>query len=484
MSPALHARKLAHIGYARGWAAVTFGSSQLELTSVRAEGADVTVVKEATASATPPEAAADAPLQWPYAARSLGQQFDPHEHRVVTAVDGEDVLCQTLRLPATDPAELQQMLDLQIDNITPLPLEEVVYGFEPLDTLDGQTRVLVAIARKATVNERVSALEAAGLQAEVVSVDTLAMFRALSRRNLLPTDDRQNLLVILGATTANVIVYSNGVIQAVRSIVLGANSESVLREELQRTLVAAEAGQPQRTRGTVTFLTRDEPAKLFAERVASELHAESSFLANGAVPSPGLSLCLECVGDRPRPLNLLPDEWRLKRQAAAVRQRLIRGAIAVAIVYAVALAIFLGFLIARNARLHQAEGAIRDRQAKFHEAKELQSALLAMSKQLDTKFSALEVLREVSTLLPDNVKLTSFVYKKDQTVTIKGQAQTTALYLDFQSRLEKSEFFSKVDPERSAAEASGLTKFGLTCTLRSATAAPTVTASAPRRPSP
>ncbi len=235
------------------------------------------------------------------------------------------------------------MLDLQIDNITPLPLEEVVYSFEPLDIVDGQTRVLVAIARKATVNERVEALEAAGLQAEIVSVDALAMFRALGKRNLLATDDNRNVLVMLGPTTADVIVYSREVILAVRSIVLGADSESILREELQRTFVAAEAGQPQRARGNVIFLTQDEPSKLFAEKVASGLNAATSFLTNGAVPSPGLSLCLECAGSGAPSLNLLPDEWRQKRQTAAFRQRLIRGAIAVAVVYAAALAVFLTF---------------------------------------------------------------------------------------------------------------------------------------------
>ena len=167
-------------------------------TTARAEGAEFSVLQETSASATPPEGVDGCGLQWQIAAQSLRQQFDPREHRVVTAVGCEDVLCQTLRLPATDPCELKQMLDLQIDNITPLPIEEVVYSFEPLDTVDGQTRVLVAIARKATVNERVEALEAAGLPAEIVSVDALAMFRALCKRKLLPADDKLNVLVIFG----------------------------------------------------------------------------------------------------------------------------------------------------------------------------------------------------------------------------------------------------------------------------------------------
>jgi hypothetical protein len=464
----LNPRKLTHLGQARGWAAVAFGTASLDLTTARAEGAEVNVLQESSASATIPDGTTDARPQWQAAAQSLREKFDPREHRVVTSVSCEDVLCQVLRLPATESGELKQMLDLQIDSITPLPLEEVVYSFEALDTVDGQTRVLVAIARKATVNQRVEALETAGLQPEIVSVDALAMFRALSKRRLVPVDDRLNVLVILGAGSANVIVYTQGLPMAVRSIVLGAEAEPVLREELQRTLVAAEAGQTQRIRGGVTFLAQGEEMKAFAENVANGLSTPAEFLTNGAVPSAGLSLCLQCAEDKGAPLNLLPEEWRQKRQVAALRQRLIRGAIAVGVLYAIALAVFLSLLAVKRSHLHRVEAEVKRQQPEFLKARGLQSELIAMGKQLDTKSSALEVLRDVSMRLPDNVKLNYFQYKKDQAVTLKAQAPSAAVALDFQSRLEKSDLFSKVTPGTSRTEAGGLTKFDLTCTLKTA----------------
>ena len=161
----LNPRKLTGIGHSRGWAALAFGDAKLELTTARAEGAEVSVQKQSSASALAPPAGNGgcAAANGKSAAQSLRQQFDPREHRVITAVSCEDVLCRILRLPATDPAELQQMLDLQIDNITPLPMEEVVYSFEPLEVADGQTRMLVAIARKSKVNERVESARGSGI---------------------------------------------------------------------------------------------------------------------------------------------------------------------------------------------------------------------------------------------------------------------------------------------------------------------------------
>jgi type IV pilus assembly protein PilM len=471
----LNPRKLTHLGQARGWAAVAFGASSLDLTTARAEGGELSVVQQSSASASPPEGAADAPLQWQSAAQLLRGRFDPRDHHVITSVSCEDVLCHILRLPATEPVELKQMLDLQIDSITPLPLEEVVYSFEPLETVEGQTRVLVAIARKSVVNDRIEALETAGLQAEIVSVDALAMFRALNQRSLLAGDDKLNVLAILGAASANIIVYSQGAPLTVRSIVLGAAAESVLREELQRTLVAAEALQPQRAIGGVTFLAQSESMKAFAENVAKGLNAPSSFLTNGAVPSAGLSLCLQCAGREVTTLNLLPDEWRQKRKTATFRRRLIRGAIAVGVLYALVLAAFLTFLAVKKAQLHRVDSEIKNRQAEFTQAKQLQSTLIATRKQLDMSSSALEVLRDVASRLPENVKLTYFHYKKDQTVSLKGQAPSAAIANDFQSRLEKSEMFlpGGVKAGRSDTGAGGLTKFDLTCTLKAAAGAAT-----------
>jgi hypothetical protein len=90
-----------------------------------------------------------------------------------------------------------------------------------------------------------------------------------------------------------------------------------------------------------------------------------------------------------------------------------------------------------------------------------------MRNQLDTKFSALEVLREITVRMPKEMQLSSFTFKKDITVSLKGQAPSAAIALDFQSKLQQSELFSKVSAGRMDTVA-GLTKFDLTCTLKTA----------------
>jgi hypothetical protein len=92
-----------------------------------------------------------------------------------------------------------------------------------------------------------------------------------------------------------------------------------------------------------------------------------------------------------------------------------------------------------------------------------------MQKQLDTKASAIEVLREVSAMMPDNLKFNQFVFKKDQTVTLRGQAPSASVAIDFQSQLEKSPLFTKVTAGNIKGDptAGGLTRFEIVCSLSS-----------------
>lgn len=468
---------LKRLGGQRGWAAIAFGDSALALTLARpAPNGDLQVVAESATPWPTGEGAGEPKQLWQTAALELRQKVDPAEHRVVMAVRCEDVLFQTLQLPTTAPGELKQMLDLQIDSLTPLPTEEVVFDFEPLEVTENQTRVLVAVARKDAVNARVEALENVGLPPEVVKVDALAVFRAMLQRQLLPHDDKLNLLVALTPTTANVIVHIAGKPFAIRSVLLEPGAlltgagQAELREELQRTVVAMQAEYPQRETGTVAFLAATEELRAAAELMADGWGITPEYFVNGSTPTLTFSLCLETGAGEQARLNLLPDEWRQRRHTAQMRRLMVRVGIALAVAYVLALSGFVTLMGVRRTQVRQVREEINRLQPEFAATKALRDELLAMQNQLNTKNSALEVMREVSLTLPETVKLSGFDYRKDLTVKMRGSGQSNSAVTEFISRLEKCPLFTAVKlPSPIRSDPSGLTRFDIVCTLKTAT---------------
>jgi hypothetical protein len=456
----------------RSWAAIFFGETTVELATARPAAEEI----ERQAS-VPLPAIEDLPpeARFATAAQQIRTEVDPREHRIVTAISGEDVLCQTVRLPTADSSELKQMLELQIDNLTPLPVDEMVYSFEALEQTGTETRLLVAMANKATINERVAALEAAGLPPEVVDVDALAVFRDLMRRQALPADEKLNALLLISPSAVNILVHSRGSLLAMRSVLFRGHSveepaiQEAVEEELRRTLVACEIERPDAATGRITFATWHESLRAGTALMAQAWGDDAQCLGNGSSPVPSVSVCLETARSGASRLNLLPEEWREKRRAAKLRRTLIRGGIAVGAVYLLALVVGLTALAIQKARVSNLDRKIRALQGDYDRARGLHKTLVAMQRQLDTKYSALEILREASLLMPDRVKLNGFVFKRDDTVTLRAQAQTASLATEYISRLEKSDLFSKVATGSMRSEpGSGLTKFDVVCSLRSA----------------
>ncbi|MEI8314344.1 MAG: pilus assembly protein PilM [Verrucomicrobiota bacterium] len=448
-----------HLGKTRGWAAVVFDEAGVAIATARLAGNELSIVSETAEPHVPVDGQAMT-ARYQATAQVLRQRVDLREYQIVTAIGGDDVLCQTLRLPTTDAGELKQMLELQIDSLTPLPVEEIVYSFEALATTATETRILLAVASKAAVNERVAALEAVGWRPEVVSVDTLAVFRELLRQGTVPADDRLNTLVLLSPTVANFIVFSSGHIITVRSVMLG--DKDFIREELTRTRLAAEVEYPGLAHGTTLFATWSEPLRAMLTELAEGL----GMLVDSVVSPPVLSVCLDTARDGSARLNLLPEEWRERRRKLRVRQVAVRSLIGLGTAYLLALVIFLTLLGVKKVQIRRVDDELRRLQSQYAGAQELRKTLLTMQKQLDTQHSALEVLREVSQLLPDSVKLSGLSFKQDNRVTLRGKAQAAGFASEFIGRLDKSAMFTKVTPgEQRIEPGTGLTKFDVECSL-------------------
>ncbi|NKN32662.1 pilus assembly protein PilM [Marichromatium bheemlicum] len=166
-------------------------------------------------------------------ARAVRRSGTNTKHAAV-AVAGSAVITKTIMMPAgLDDAELESQIALEADQYIPYPLEEVNLDFEvigPAQSDPGMVEVLLAASRTENVDDRVNALETAGLVPAIVDVEAYAMENACA----LLLDEGGGATVALadvGSATTTLHVLHEGRIVYTREQNFGGQQ---LRDEVQR----------------------------------------------------------------------------------------------------------------------------------------------------------------------------------------------------------------------------------------------------------
>ncbi len=175
--------------------------------------------------------------------------------RAAVAVAGSAVITRVISMPASlSDKELSAQIQLEADQYIPYPLEEVNLDYEvqgPSDKNADMVDVLLAASRSENVEDRVDALEIAGLEAGVVDVEAYAMENAsVQIASQWPNQGKDLTVAVadVGATTTTLNVLHDGHIIYTREQNFGGKQ---LTEEIQRRygLSNEEAGMAKRQGG-------------------------------------------------------------------------------------------------------------------------------------------------------------------------------------------------------------------------------------------
>lgn len=152
---------------------------------------------------------------------ALRQLWTSHKFgtkNVVLGVAHQQVIVRELELTNLPPKELAQALPFLVRDVLPLPVEQAVIDFYPLEKPGKKETVrgLVIAAPRDAVIDTVHAVEAAGLH--VLHVD-LACFAALRAAAQLAEDTEA--LLDIGANGTTIIVHTDGIPNLVRTVPRG-----------------------------------------------------------------------------------------------------------------------------------------------------------------------------------------------------------------------------------------------------------------------
>ena len=134
-------------------------------------------------------------------------------------VTHQQVVVREVELSNLPAKEMRQALPFQVRDVLPLPPEQAMLDFYPLenDTSKKDTvRGLLIAAPKEAVIDTVRAVEKAGLHVEQVDLSCFAVLRAAAHA----ARDTEAIIDI-GANGTNIVIHSGGIPQIVRTIPRG-----------------------------------------------------------------------------------------------------------------------------------------------------------------------------------------------------------------------------------------------------------------------
>lgn len=388
-------------------------------------------------------------------APEIAQQLKPLcqqiRGRVTLALPTESTLMRVVRLPTEEVAEIRDMVALQVDKFSPFPVDQMAVSQEILHQQDGASRVAMVTAPLETVNHWGATLQEAGLYPREMDVEVLGWWRLLKQEKQVPEDGR-HLLLLMEETGVELLVIQDGVPVLLRAlgkpgVAAPATAAAELAEELNFTLTTLEAewgsGSPHRlqvwSRGSL-------PAE-FLDRLRVETQLELETRQLDALPPLTEGLARRAAERGPHRVDLAPAEWKTSLESRKLKRALVAaGAICLGL-WLVGVLVVAGGLWWANRLAASLGREVAELKKPAAQVEQMKEQVRSLERYAARRHSGLECLREVVRLMPPELDLNAFTYKKYDEVALRGEADVSGPIYDFFQALEKSEVFAEVKPE-------------------------------------
>lgn len=426
----------------------------------------------------------------------------------IMALPRRQVTARISAYPEAERAALRRVIEYDLADQIPFPVEQVVLDFQPLGPSreqPGLTDVLVIAAQRELVRESLALARDLGMQVAALTVDALALHDLV--RFLPEGPAGVTLSVEIGARASTINVSEAGRLRLTRSVGLGGQQLTLaIRDDFG--VAVEEAERLKRTEG-MALLERDpRPHRIAAwfDNLWGELRRSSlSFgpsvvsrllLLGAGAEVPGLveaaglqfgvqptrlsvsqlfphavlrgldehtaDTCLLAIaealsgsGQSAWTISLVPREVAEARRGRALR--LAGAVVAVLAITALALA-----YVSQARSVKRQQVALRDLQRRAKVAEQQQAQAQQVIEERDAlkthleivqpaearRYAALELLRTISQAAPRWVILTHFTMRPGQPLQVQGTAPSSNAVADLQAALGRSRLVTSVSLDR------------------------------------
>ena len=426
----------------------------------------------------------------------------------IMALPRRHVTARIGAFPPADGAQLQRVVEYDLADHIPFPVDQVVVDSQPLGPSrdqPGLTDVLVVAAQREFVGQYLDLAREIGLRVVTLTVDALGVHDLVRHTGEGPPGLTLTLDIGNRATIIN--VSQAGRLRLTRSVALGGQQLSAaIRDDLG--LAAEEAERRKLSEGLALCKREPRPARVAAwlENLCGEMRRSALsfgqtvisriFLLGGSVEVPGLAEAVRAeLGVQPVPLrvvDLFPqarpqgdDAKALDRCLLAIGQglRAIGGSqwtisllprellqqrrarrlrlIAVFAGALVAAGLITSYMVGSQRisdlrseanQLEEPERIAAQKQKQVQALTEQRDFLRRQVEELEAGFrrrhAALELLRTISDVASPEVRVVNFSMEANAPLSIRGTAASSAAVADLQAGLAESPLVTEVTVER------------------------------------
>jgi type IV pilus assembly protein PilM len=242
---------------------------------------------------------------------------------VVMGVANQRVIVRQVDLPWMPIAELKESLAFQVQDFLPMPVDQTLLDFHPLEEVTGvggarlQRGLLIAAARERVLSN-VRAVQQAGLKPTMVDLTSFAVLRSVA--NIGVVDNEIEALIDIGSRVTNIIVHSGGVPHFVRILLMGGQDVTdAIASSLGVTNEQAEALKHELGSGSTSDSTTaaGRVADVTAASLVDEIRGSLDYYSSSTPHGPVQRVVLTGGGSRLRGL--------VDRMAASTRVPVVVG---------------------------------------------------------------------------------------------------------------------------------------------------------------
>jgi hypothetical protein len=350
----------------------------------------------------------------------------------------DQVFVRVVHLPNAEFSELTSMVELQLEKLSPLPVNQIVWSLElgPRYGENLQT-VVVVIAARGVVEEFLGDLEEDGFLADRLELPCLHQLLTSGAAEeavwVCPMTDRGRRLCL-------VAWWCGGGLQQLQLLRLpeSGNPGSILIEKLTKTAWAGEMEGWLNSRLQCHLVDETD----FAADLEPALREWSGapVVPVKTVARPALAeLSAHRAAHGETKANLLPIEFGARYHQQFVDRLWMTGLGAVLAAYLIGVLIYFGALQTLRFKKYQVEKQVAALSGSYTNAVKLKARAEVLQDQLNLKFAALDCLKAASERLLGGLTLTQFSFTKGQALFLEGSAEKDddAKITDYNEALRK-----------------------------------------------